>query len=155
MGSLMETRKCACCGQTFQPRPQARRQSFCSSPRCQRKRKTEWQRSKLQSDGDYRENQNRARNAWIRRHPEYWRRYRTNHPAYVARNKALQKKRNAFGSARPIAKMDASSSRPLVAPGMYELRPIAGGVIATMDVWTVEIRVHSCRSTAAGRVAKR
>ncbi len=43
-------RHCTCCGKPFEPRPQVPDQAFCSSPNCQRARKRQWQRAKLQSD---------------------------------------------------------------------------------------------------------
>ena len=49
----MMTKRCACCDQPFEPRPQVPDQAFCSSPDCQRARKQQWQRDKLKSDGEY------------------------------------------------------------------------------------------------------
>ena len=59
----MTTRLCAHCGHPFEPRPQVHDQAFCSAPECQRARKREWQRAKLQSDPDYRINQQAAQRA--------------------------------------------------------------------------------------------
>lgn len=69
----MTLKHCAGCGQAFQPRPQAPKQTFCSAPACQRSRKRQWQQSKLQSDPDYRGNQRQAQRAWHESHPDYWR----------------------------------------------------------------------------------
>jgi len=49
-------KRCACCDQPFEPRPQVPNQAFCSAPDCQRARKRQWQRDKLQADLDYRSN---------------------------------------------------------------------------------------------------
>ncbi len=57
------TRRCACCGKPFEPCPQVPDQAFCSSPDCQRARKRQWQRAKLQSDPDYRINQRATQQA--------------------------------------------------------------------------------------------
>ncbi|RUI13566.1 hypothetical protein IPC443_31505 [Pseudomonas aeruginosa] len=70
------TRRCACCGKPFQPRPQVPAQAFCSTPDCQRARKRQWQRARLQSDPDYRINQRAAQQAWSQRNPGYWRNHR-------------------------------------------------------------------------------
>ena len=69
----MITKRCACCGQTFEPLPQVPDQAFCSSPDCQRARRRQWQRDKLKSDGDYRINQQDAQLAWTQRNQDYWR----------------------------------------------------------------------------------
>ena len=60
-------KRCACCGNSFEPRPQVPDQAYCSSPDCQRARKRQWQRAKLQSDSDYRINQRAAQQAWSQR----------------------------------------------------------------------------------------
>ena len=72
----MTTRLCAHCGHPFEPRPQVPDQAFCSAPECQRARKRDWQRAKLQSDPDYRINQQAAQRAWSQRNHDYWRNHR-------------------------------------------------------------------------------
>jgi len=79
----MPTKICACCGQSFTPRPQVRDQVFCSAPACQRERRLRWQRDKMQSDPDYRDNQSRSQRAWLDRHPDYWRMYRSQSESLV------------------------------------------------------------------------
>jgi hypothetical protein len=73
METPMMTKRCACCGQPFEPRPQVPDQAFCSSPDCQRARKRQWQRDKLKADPDYRINQQDTQRAWARRKQDYWR----------------------------------------------------------------------------------
>jgi len=99
------TRRCACCGKPFKPRPQVPRQVFCSSPDCQRARKRQWQRAKLKSDPDYRINQRAAQQTWSKRNRDYWRNYRAAQPEYEQGNRDEQqvrdRKRNSY-----LAKMD-------------------------------------------------
>ena len=52
----MECRRCASCGQAFQPRAQVPQQRYCGLAACQRERRRRWQRNKLQGDPDYRAN---------------------------------------------------------------------------------------------------
>ena len=80
-------KRCACCGNSFEPRPQVPDQAYCSSPDCQRARKRQWQRAKLQSDSDYRINQRAAQQAWSQRNPDYWRNYRDARPEYEHHNR--------------------------------------------------------------------
>ena len=67
------TNYCAHCGTAFEPRPQVRNQSFCSSPGCQRARKTQWQRAKRKSDPVYRDSLRDAHTKWAQNNPDYWR----------------------------------------------------------------------------------
>lgn len=80
MSNFMEipkmTRHCACCGKTFEPRPQVPDQTFCSAPDCQRARKRQWQKEKLRTDSDYQANQRAAQRAWSARNGGYWRDWR-------------------------------------------------------------------------------
>ncbi len=141
----MQNKHCAACGQLFQIRPQVPQQLYCSAPACQRTRRQRWQRLKLQTDPDYRDNQTRAHQSWSQRNPDYSRKYRQSHPKYVESNRSLQHKRNAKAKAGPIAKMDASI--PAIPPpsGIYRLSLVTADGIAKMDVWTVEITAHACQ----------
>lgn len=151
----MANKHCVACGQPFQPRPQVPQQSYCAAPDCQRERRRQWQRVKLQTDPDYQDNQARAQQAWSRRNPDYWRQYRESHPEYAERNRALQSERNAKAVLGPIAKMDASNPLPPLPSGIYRLSLVTGGGIAKMDVWTVEITVQDCQCVSRVEIAKR
>lgn len=113
----MELKSCICCGQLFETRPQTPHQAYCSSPTCQRARKRLWQREKLKSDSDYRDNQRDAQRAWQKRHPDYWRQYRNAHPDYVVRSRSRQRGQS-HSSFIDLAKMDVS---PIVT-GLYWIR---------------------------------
>lgn len=151
----MENKQCAACSQPFQPRPQVPHQSYCSAPDCQRERRRQWQRLKLQADPDYQNNQSRAQQAWSQRNPNYWREYREAHPQYVERNRALQHERNAKAVVGSVAKMDASKPGIPLPSGIYRLSLVADAEIAKMDVWTVEIIVHACECVPRVEIAKR
>ena len=151
----MENKQCVACSQLFQPRPQVPHQSYCSAPDCQRERRRQWQRLKLQTDPDYQNNQSRAQQAWCQRNPDYWREYREANPQYVERNRALQQGRNAKASAPSIAKMDVSIPQIPLPSGIYRLTLVKGAGIAKMDAWTVEITVHACECVPRVAIAKR
>jgi hypothetical protein len=85
-------RLCACCGEPFVPRPQVPDQAFCTSPNCQRARRRQWQRAKLQSDPDYRINQRAAQHAWSQRNPDYWRNYREAKPEDERRSRVQRQR---------------------------------------------------------------
>lgn len=151
----MKNKRCAACDRLFRPRPQTPNQSFCSNTECQRERRRQWQRLKLQADPDYQDNQARAQRAWNKRNPDYWREYRQSHRQYVERNRAMQQQRNAKARVGQVAKMDVSD--PLARPpsGFYRLSLIPDNGIAKVDVWTVEIRVHACKCMRSANIAKR
>ncbi len=155
MESFMKSKLCAASGQPFQPCPQVPQQSYCSVPGCQRERRRQWQRDKLQADSDYRDNQSSAQRAWLDRNPNYWREYRKSHPKYVVRNRSLQQGRNTKTRVGQIAKMAVSNPGIQLPAGIYHLRLVADAGIAKMDVWTVEITVHTCECTSHIGIAKR
>ncbi|MGF6965781.1 hypothetical protein OKW43_002809 [Paraburkholderia sp. WC7.3g] len=136
-------RRCIACGCAFQPYPQVPAQRFCSAPACQRERRRRWQRQRLRTDADYRDNQARAQAKWRTRHPDYWREYRAMHPTYRERNCAMQRKRNARRSSTPVANMDASPSYRPLASGFYILRRVVETGIAKTNACTVHIAVLS------------
>ncbi|WP_319000461.1 hypothetical protein [Burkholderia cepacia] len=84
----MAHKLCVCCGDVFVPRPQAPHQAYCSSTACQRARKRQWQREKLRTDSDYRDNQRDAQRAWLSQNPDYWRQYRRDHLEHAHRLRA-------------------------------------------------------------------
>jgi hypothetical protein len=126
--------QCAHCRRFFDPNPRVKNQCYCSRKDCQRARKNRWQKHKLATDPDYRDNQRECQKAWQDRNPDYWRNYRRRHPQYVKHNRIRQRLRNR-GRRRRIAKMDAYASFSNITSGTYYLVPSCDpdGVIAKMD----------------------
>ena len=146
----MQTKQCAGCCKAFHPRPQTPKQSYCSSPACQRERRRRWQQARRQSDPEYRDNQLRAQASWVERHRDYWRAYRRAHPEYTERNRTLQRQRDAQRRVRVLAKMDASPRDSPVPSGTYRLTPLTPEDLAKSDAWMVEITLVSTRYAASG-----
>ena len=130
----MSSTLCTCCGQPFEPRPQVPDQAYCSSPNCQRARKRQWQRAKLQSDSDYRINQRAAQQAWSQRNQEYWRDYRDARPEYAQRNREQQRARDQSGNTG-LAKMDVCD----LPSGLYRITRHPAFPLENSDSWIVEI----------------
>jgi hypothetical protein len=105
----MEKRRCAACGQAFWPRPQVPQQKYYGAEACRRIRRRRWQKAKLESDADYRENQARAQRL-AQGHRDYWRAYRSRHPQYCVdnRKRARWRQRERRRRAAKFAKMDSS-----------------------------------------------
>ena len=133
-GDPTMTRPCACCGEPFEPRPQVPDQIFCTSPDCQRARKREWQRSKLQSDPDYRVNQRAAQQAWSQRNPDYWRRYREAQPDYPQGHRDQQRSRDQAHTSA-LAKMDVCD----LPSGLYRITRHPSLPKENGATWVVEI----------------
>lgn len=135
----MIKKRCACCGQLFQPRPQVPKQAYCSSLKCQRARKLRWQQDKRQNDPDYQGNQRDAQRAWQERNPEYWRNYRSTHPEYAERNRNRQSAKPSISKRSKVAKMDVSELPDGLLAGLYRIRPVTGTGPAKSGAWIVEI----------------
>ena len=128
------TKHCAHCGQPFEPRPQVPDQAFCSAPDCQRARKRQWQRVKLQSDPDYRINQRAAQQAWSQRNPDYWRNHREAQPDHVPRDREQQRPRDQARN-DDLAKMDVCD----LPPGLYRITRHPAFPRESGASWVVEI----------------
>jgi acetyl/propionyl-CoA carboxylase alpha subunit len=141
-------RQCACCKSQFRPDRYHRNQSYCSKKSCQRKRRSIWQKNKLQTDVSYRENQADAQTLWQSKNPGYWKSYRASHPAYLERNRAQQKQRRESKShvvAQPqptaVAKMDVASGQKPLESGRYRLMSLDGENVAKMDFAIVQLSI--------------
>jgi len=139
----MKSKRCVVCHQSFQPCPQVPNQSYCSAPECQRERRRRWQRNKLQTDPDYRDNQSRAQRSWMDSNPKYFSEYRKAHPDYVESNREKQRQRDAPPQKLEIAKMDVSAALQPFPSGIYRLQPAIASALAKMDVCIVEITLLS------------
>lgn len=133
----MMTKRCACCGQPFEPRPQVPDQAFCSSPDCQRARKRQWQRHKLKSDPDYRINQKDAQRAWTERNQDYW---RVRRETSIGSGQPDPKQAEQSDAREPLlAKMDAST----LPSGIYRITRHPAFPSDDGDSWVVEITLLS------------
>jgi len=133
-------KRCVHCHRLFIANPRIKNQKYCSREICQRTRKSRWQRRKMATDADYRQNQKDSRQAWQMQHPDYWQQYRDSHPQYRERNRVLQKQRDAKRRAKHLAKMDALKRLKSIKPGTYYLIPCMAN-LAKMDTSTQKINV--------------
>lgn len=120
---------CTHCLNPFQANPRIKNQKYCSQKSCQRARKAKWQKEKLSTDKDYRDNQEDCQKRWQSQNPDYWRKYREKNPEYVKRNNKSQKNRDINRRKSDLAKMDASGSIFPIKSGTYYIVPL----LAKMD----------------------
>lgn len=125
--------QCRHCGRLFLPNPRVKEQRYCGRPACQRARRAAWQRHKMAVDPAYQDNQRRCQRQWRRQNPGYWSQYRSRHPAYVKRNRELQRLRDLHRRRCDLAKMDASELFLPFKAGGYYLIPQEQD-LAKMDV---------------------
>lgn len=87
-------RSCRSCEQSFEPSKYRPDQNFCSRPDCQRQRRAEYHRRKIEADPVYAGVVNDSRKKWRAAHPDYQKAYRLSHEAAVERNRQLQRQRD-------------------------------------------------------------
>jgi len=145
---IMKKIPCYHCGRYFIPDPRQKNQRYCSEKKCQRARKSAWQRSRMKSDPVYCANQKQSQADWLSNNGDYWNRYRAEHPEQAERNRTLQKVRNQHRRLRSVVKIDASviakmdASNPVKSsvesclPGSFWLVPS----IAKMDA--IKVYLH-------------
>jgi len=144
---MVQKKRCKHCNKIFKPNPRVPNQQYCSDPKCQKARKREWQKRKLEEDEDYRQNQKDAQKRWRQKNPDYWKEYRKKNQEYTDRNKERQaarnnnRKMNVCKSEQSIAKMDMKFDLNNVTSGIYKLFPVTSPEIAKMDPIIVKIEM--------------
>ena len=71
--------RCPYCRELFEPSRYHPDQVVCSRRECQRQRRTDYHRRKLQNDSTYREQCCDSREKWRKQHPDYMKNYRRKH----------------------------------------------------------------------------
>jgi hypothetical protein len=138
----MVERRCRFCGQSFLPSKYQPGQLVCSGRDCQRRRRAEYHRQKIAADPEYRQVCRDSPQKWRSHHPDYWRQYREQHPAAVARNRQRQHVRDQKQRLRDLANnnsvFDLKHSVAgvwLVGPGLQNL---ANNNSAPAQLWVLE-----------------
>jgi hypothetical protein len=148
----MVERRCRYCERIFQPSKYQPGQSVCSEPDCQRRRRADYHRQKIAADPEYRLLCRDSPQKWRSHNPDYWRRYREQHPAAVQRNRQQQQVRDqkrhlcdlannnsAFGAQRghrPAFDLKHSAAEIWLLGG--GLQDLANNNAAPAQVWILE-----------------
>ena len=150
--------RCAHCGARFTPAPQVPNQVYCSKTNCQKERRRQWHKSKLQTDPDYRSNQSRAQKAWADRNPDYWRNRRQGRSDYE-NPMASEKDLSDAKIKNPFIKMDSLAS-PQTLPkalqdGVFRLKILAEPDGIKMNSWIVELsNIHATYEPISRRIKR-
>ncbi len=99
-----EPRRCCLCGKTFIPSAFQHAQKTCSSPACQKRRKTEYHRARYRTDPEYRLVCRESDAKWRGGNAGYQGEYRRNHPAYVDQNRLAQRRRDRKRKMKDLVK---------------------------------------------------
>ncbi|MFW5714433.1 MAG: hypothetical protein ACOCYU_07165 [Brevefilum sp.] len=146
--------RCKHCHRLFIPNPRVKDQQYCSGKDCQRARKRHWQRQKMKTDPDYRQNQKESQKKWQQTNPDYWRNYRKSHPEYCANNQQRQKGRDKRNRAKHLAKMDTLKSLNEIKASSYYLIPVSDD-LAKMDALMQEIYIIPSSCTHSPQSCKK
>jgi hypothetical protein len=87
-------RCCRYCQQLFQPSRYRPDQTVCSSPTCQRQRRAEYHRHRIETDPEYAQVVRDSRNKWRQAHPHYQEQYWRTHEQQAERNRQQQPQRD-------------------------------------------------------------
>jgi hypothetical protein len=134
--------RCVHCGAPFIPAPQVPNQAYCSKANCQKERRRQWHKSKLQSDPDYKINQSLAQKAWAKRNPGYWKEHRQGRPDY-GNSMSPEQGFSDAAPENPSIKMDSlippPTLRKALQDGVFRLKVLVEPDGVKMDSWIVEL----------------
>ena len=95
---------CFYCKCSFLRSPCRPQQAVCGRPECQRRRRADYHRRKLEVDPEYRQIAHDSQKKWRAAHPDYLPHYRAQHPETVERNRERQQRRDQKRRIRRLEK---------------------------------------------------
>lgn len=101
---MSSPRRCRYCQQSFQPSKFRPDQRVCSQPECQRQRRTDDHRQRIETDAEYSQVVRDSRRKWREAHPDYLRHYRLTHASQVEQNRQGQRQRDHRRRLRNLVK---------------------------------------------------
>ena len=138
----MVERRFRYCEQTFQPSKYQPAQLVCSDPGCQRRRRAAYHRQKIAADPEYRQICLDSPQKWRSRNPDYWRRYREQHPVGVERNRQQQHVRDQKRRLSDLANNNSVFDLKHSVSGVWlvgaGLQHLANNNSAPAQVWVLE-----------------
>ncbi|MBV9224843.1 MAG: hypothetical protein JOZ45_18870 [Acidobacteriaceae bacterium] len=139
---MSATHRCRYCQQPFQPSPYRPQQTVCSQADCQRRRRSEYHRQRLQTDSEYRQVCLDSPRKWRARHPDYWQHYRETHPEVVTANRRKQWQRDQARRLADLANNHLAFDLKRSAAEVYWIGPRAGDLannnVASGQVFVLE-----------------
>ncbi len=138
----MVERRCRYCQQNSQPSKNQPGQLVRSQPGCQRRRCADYHRQKIAADLEYCQVCRDNPQKWRSRNPDYWRRYREQHPAAVERNRQQQRVRDQKRRLRNIANNNSAFDLRHSAAAVWllgaDLQSLVNNNSAPAQVWVLD-----------------
>lgn len=122
-------RCCPFCQQAFRPSKHRPDQAVCSDPKCQAKRRNQYQRKKCLADPVYAEVVRDSQRKWREAHPHYQKSYRQTHPEAVARNRQQQHQRDQKRRVSLLVKNTLVLDLKHCAAEVWLAGPLAGDLV--------------------------
>jgi hypothetical protein len=104
----MSDRRCRYCQQLFQPSRFRPHQFVCSRSDCQRQRRRDYHRGKIETDPEYAQVVRDSRRKWREAHPDYQKNYWQTHPAAAQRNRQRQWQRDQKRRVQKLVKNNSA-----------------------------------------------
>jgi hypothetical protein len=160
----MDERRCRYCQKSFQPSKFQPHQQVCSTPDCQRRRRSEYHKQKIAADPEYREVCRDSSRKWRARNPDYWKQYREKHPGAGEHNRQQQKVRDRKRQLRHLVNNTSALDLKHSAAQIWLLGPaatqLANNNSAPAQVWVIEALPPgslpvpaSCKQQSSGSAA--
>ena len=127
----MSDRRCRYCQQFFQPSRYHPQQIVCGHPHCQRQRRRDYHRRKLQTDPEYRQVCRDSQQKWRTHHPDYPQQYRQAHPECTERNRQGQRRRDQQRRLQRLVKNNLALDLKHSAAEVWLLGPDTGHLART------------------------
>jgi hypothetical protein len=118
-------RSCRSCQQSFEPSKYRPDQIFCSQADCQRRRRTDYHRRKIEADPVYAVVVSDSRQKWREAHPDYQKSYRLSHEGSVERNRQLQRQRDGKRRVQSLVKNNLALDLKRSTAGVWLIGPAA------------------------------
>jgi len=112
---------CLYCKCSFLRSPYRPQQAVCRRPECQRRRRADYHRQKLEADPEYRQIAHDSQKKWREAHPDYLPRCRAQHPEAVERNRERRQRRD---QKRRIRWLEKNNPMACAANSPYTRTPI-------------------------------
>ncbi len=91
---MNQSRRCPYCHSSFQPSIYRLQQSVCGRPECQRRRRSDYHRTKLATDPEYFQVVRDSQKQWWDEHPDYQKQHRQRNPQVLENNRQGQQQRD-------------------------------------------------------------
>ena len=131
---MTESRCCPYCQRSFHPSPYRLQQRVCSQPECQRHRRSDYHRCKIQADPVYAQVVLDSRKQWRAEHADYQKTYWRTHPEAAERNRQRQRQLDRQRRVTSLVKNNVALDLKQSAAEVWLLGPDAAKLVRTTQL---------------------